>query len=119
MTIIEIAPLDNGAHRNQTSSMTTVPEGWAILPADMDTPNFPFGTVTVDDSTPPVVTSWTAGEMPPPEPEPEPDPGPTVEDRIDALEAENTLLKAQIQAQSDSNDFLEDCIAEMATVVYA
>lgn len=117
MTIIEIAPLDNGAHRNQTSSMTTVPEGWAILPADMDTPNFPFGIIEVDSSVPPMVVKWTAGEIP--EPEPEPDPGPTVEDRIDALEAENTLLKAQIQAQSDSNDFLEDCIAEMATVVYA
>lgn len=35
------------------------------------------------------------------------------------LEAENVLLKAQIQAISDRNDFMEDCIAEMATVVYA
>lgn len=35
------------------------------------------------------------------------------------LEAENVLLKAQIQAISDRNDFVEDCIAEMATVVYA
>ena len=29
------------------------------------------------------------------------------------------MLKAQIQAISDRNDFIEDCIAEMATVVYA
>ena len=28
------------------------------------------------------------------------------------------MLKAQIQAISDRNDFVEDCIAEMATVVY-
>lgn len=117
MTIIEIAPLDNGAHRNQSGSMTTVPEGWAILPPDLDTPNFPFGTITVDDSTPPYVTSWTPGTIPDPEPEPEPEP--SVEDRVETLEAENTLLKAQIQAQSDSNDFLEDCIVEMATIVYA
>lgn len=34
------------------------------------------------------------------------------------LTSENTLLKAQIQAQSDRSDFVEDCIAEMATVVY-
>lgn len=34
------------------------------------------------------------------------------------LISENTLLKAQIQAQSDRSDFVEDCIAEMATVVY-
>lgn len=117
MTIIEIQPLSNGAHRNQTGSMTTVPDGWAILPAELDTPNFPFGTITVDDSTPPVVTSWTAGDIP--EPEPEPDPEPSTEDRVEALEAENTLLKAQVQAQSDTTDFLEECIVEMAEIVYS
>lgn len=35
------------------------------------------------------------------------------------LEAESTMLKAQVKAISDRNDFIEDCIAEMATVVYA
>lgn len=45
---------------------------------------------------------------------PEPIPTPTIED----LAAENKLLKAQLQAQSDRSDFIEDCIAEMATVVY-
>ncbi len=35
------------------------------------------------------------------------------------LEAENKLLKAQIAAQSDRADFVEDCIAEMAMRVYA
>ena len=34
------------------------------------------------------------------------------------LEAENKLLKAQITAQSDRADFVEDCIAEMAMQVY-
>lgn len=29
------------------------------------------------------------------------------------------MLKAQVQALSDRGEFLEDCIAEMATVVYA
>lgn len=83
MTIIEITALDNGAHRNQTTSgSVTPPEGWAIIPEGMDTPNFPFGTVTVDDSTPPVVTSWTAREIPAPEPEPEPEP--TQLDRVEA-----------------------------------
>lgn len=28
------------------------------------------------------------------------------------------LLKAQLKAQTERSDFLEDCIAEMATVVY-
>ena len=75
MKIIEITALDNGSHRNQTGSFTTVPDGWAIIPDDMETPNFPFGEVTVDDTqTPPIVTSWTAGTIPEPEPEPEPTP---------------------------------------------
>lgn len=34
-------------------------------------------------------------------------------------EKERKLLKAQIQALSDRNDFLEDCVAEMAGIVYA
>lgn len=38
-----------------------------------------------------------------------PDPGTSTE----------TLMKAQIKALSDRNDFLEDCFAEMAGVVYA
>ena len=32
---------------------------------------------------------------------------------------ENAMLKAQVSAQSDQMDFYEDCIAEMAAVVYA
>lgn len=43
---------------------------------------------------------------------------PTQAERITELESENKLLTAQIQALSDRNDFMEDCIAEMAMVVY-
>ena len=39
--------------------------------------------------------------------------------RIAALEEENKLLQAQMSAQSNQLDFYEDCIAEMAAVVYA
>ena len=39
--------------------------------------------------------------------------------RITALEAENKLLRSQMSAQSNQLDFYEDCIAEMAAVVYA
>lgn len=118
MRIIEIAALDNGAHRNQTGTFSAVPDGWAEIPDGMETPNFPFGEVTVDDTqTPPIVTKWTAGTIP--EPELEPDPQPTTEERVAALEAENKLLKEQVSAQADQAEFYEDCIAEMATVVYA
>lgn len=51
---------------------------------------------------------------PPPQPEPEPENPITLEE----LQKENKLLKAQLQAQVDRSDFIEDCIAEMATVVY-
>lgn len=44
---------------------------------------------------------------------------PTTEDRVAALEAENKTLKAQVSAQSEQMDFYEECIAEMASVVYA
>ena len=75
MRIVEISSLDNGAHRNQTVTFCDVPDGWAVIPDDMETPNFPFGKVTVDDTNiPPVVTGWTAGTIPEPEPEPEPTP---------------------------------------------
>lgn len=39
--------------------------------------------------------------------------------KIDALSSENKLLKAQLQAQTDRSDFIEEVIAEMATQVYA
>ena len=37
---------------------------------------------------------------------------------VQTMQEELPMLKAQIQAISDRNDFIEDCIAEMATVVY-
>jgi len=95
MRIIEIKALDNGGHRNQNCNFSIpIPEGWAVIPEDMETPNFPFGeietkdediieveTVTtieiVDDvpvakdeevskivGTRKVVTKWTAGVVP-------------------------------------------------------
>ena len=53
------------------------------------------------------------------EPPAPPDPAPTTEERVAALESENKTLKAQVSAQSEQMDFYEECIAEMATVVYA
>lgn len=82
---IEIAPLENGAHRNQTYN-GILPDGWALLPPGVGTPqtleNFPFGAVEVEDiDGVPTVTKWTPGVMP--EPEPEPEPAPTVWDELD------------------------------------
>lgn len=86
MRAIEIAALTNGAHRNQ-EGMTVLPEGWAVVPDDMDLENFPFGTASVAEVNGiPTVTGWTPGTMPEPEP-----PAPTddtLEARVAALEAD-------------------------------
>lgn len=37
---------------------------------------------------------------------------------LEQLQQENKMLKSQLQASVDRSDFIEDCIAEMATVVY-
>ena len=37
---------------------------------------------------------------------------------VEQLQQENKLLKAQLQVQTERSDFIEDCIAEMAGVVY-
>lgn len=56
------------------------------------------------------------GAYTPPPPEPEP---PTTEERLEKLEAENKLLREQVSAQADQAEFYEECIAEMAAIVYA
>ena len=43
----------------------------------------------------------------------------TTNERILKLENENKLLKEQVSAQADQAEFYEDCIAEMAAIVYA
>lgn len=48
-----------------------------------------------------------------------PPPPPTIDERVTTLESDNNLLKQQLKAASDQNEFLEDCIAEMAEIVYA
>lgn len=115
MTIIELAPLKNGAHRNQTTSgLLPVPNGWAVIPEEMAIPEtFPFVGVEAQDG---IVTALRPGTMPD---VPSPTPEPTTEERLAALESENKLLKEQVSAQADQAEFYEECIAEMAAIVYA
>ena len=70
--------------------------------------------------------SWSVPPMPEPEPAPEPKPEPEPEpeqptwaERIEALERGNKTLQAQLEASIQSNQMLEDCLVEMAGVVYA
>lgn len=81
MKIIEIKPLPNGAHRNQTTTSTTIPKGWADIPADVAIPEtFPFVDIQVEGQR---VVSMTAGVVPDPEPQPEPEPTETEQLRAD------------------------------------
>lgn len=82
MKIIEITALSNGSHRNHTYH-GVLPEDWAVIPDDMDTPNFPFGEITVEEvNGTPTATTWIPGVLPEPAPvEDEPSP----QDDTDAM----------------------------------
>lgn len=70
MRIIEINPLPNGAHQNQTGNIKTIPNGWAVIPDDIVTQNFPFGEVTAEEIDGVMtVTKWVAGKAPRPFPD--------------------------------------------------
>lgn len=99
MRIVQIEKLENGAHCNQTiDTLSIVPKGWALIPEDMITENFPFGDITVEEiDGVPTVTSWVPGEIPEiPNPEKEP----TVQDDIDTMlidhEYRLTLLELEV-----------------------
>lgn len=120
MHIIRIYKHDNGGHDNQVSSVDfPVPEGWAIVPEEVGTPetmeNYPFGDLTVEDRDGvPTVTNWTP--LPVPEPEPGPEPEPT---ETELLRTGQARLQAQVALLEEQNTFLEDCLLEMADEVYA
>lgn len=81
MTIIKIAPHENGAHDNQTINGATpetfpIPDGYAVIPPELGTPetleNYPFGKIVVDNTGDwPEVLEWWANPIPEPEPAPE------------------------------------------------
>lgn len=73
--IVKIKPYDNGAHANQSTTPRNIPDGWAVVPDDMETPNFPFGEVEAEEIDGVMtVTKWTAGTIPETPEVPVPDP---------------------------------------------
>ena len=124
MNIIQINANENGGRPPMQSWNGAPPAGYALVHDALDTSVFynfmGFVTLELDGST---VTAMTGNQealdaykASLPEPV---EPPPTTEERVAALEAENKLLKEQVSAQADQAEFYEDCIAEMATVVYA
>lgn len=59
------------------------------------------------------------GNREPVEPPEPPTPQPTTDERVEVLERENKTLQAQLEAMIQSNQMLEDCLVEMAGIVYA
>ena len=114
-TIIKIKAEWNGSHSSLENVDYDLP-GWAELPttlADAWATYAPFAKITTDESG--TITAITEGQEIKPDPTPEPESKPTVEE----LANENKLLKVQLQAQTERSDFMEDCVAEMTTKVYA
>lgn len=63
MRLIEIKTLDNGAHNNQTINgiITLIPDGWAIIPDNLEIPEtFPFVNIIIDDNG--IVTTIEANQ---------------------------------------------------------
>ena len=58
MKLIEVQAMDNGAHRNQTTTSTTIPTGWAEIPADVSIPEtFPFVDIKVEGNKVVIMTA--------------------------------------------------------------
>lgn len=113
MNIIKIEQNSNGSHANQFGA-NVCPSGYAIIPNDMAIPSsFPFVDIEVEGNK---VVSMVEREVPPIESMPY---VPTTEDRVAELEKENKLLKAQAKMADEQMSFLEDCLLEMADIVYA
>lgn len=122
MKIVEIVALDNGAHRNQSGNFQSIPDGWAIIPDDMNCENFPFGEVEAEEINGVMtVTKWTAGVMPEPEPV---EHIKTAEERITELEEiialtdETTIeMYEALMAQEKVNIAQDDALIEIYEMI--
>ena len=107
MTIIEIEAREDGGHGIQSQSHRTECwlDGWIAVPQELEEAARACQGYCTLDIQEGVLVGLTPGEIPTP---PEPEPTPTVEE-----------LQAKIAALTTSNQMLEDCLVEMAAVVYA
>ena len=114
-TIIKLEAEWNGSHSSLENVDYDLP-GWAELPttlADAWAASAPFVNIILGDDG--KISDISKGQEIKPDSTSEPESNPTVEE----LANENKLLKSQLQAQTERSDFMEDCVAEMATKVYA
>lgn len=113
MLIIELNPLKNGAHRNQTwDAFVDVPEGWAEVPEELEAEAFgylPFIRLTVENGS---ITGVEQGEIPalPIAPEPEP------ADPITQLQLSMAELAETMEASTTETQL---AVAELAELMAA
>ena len=94
MRLIKIEAETSGGHAYQTiDHISQIPKGWAVVPDDMDTPNMPYGDITIEDIDGVMtVTSWVARENPEPTA-----PEPTAQDDIDAMLVDHELRLTMLE----------------------
>lgn len=87
MRIIQIQTNANGAHAYQSvDKLTKLPNGWAVIPDNMETPNLPYGDVEVEEICGiPTVATWTPREMPIVKEMPEVEAEPTAQEDTDTM----------------------------------
>lgn len=68
MRIIKIKQNINNSHDNQyinDSKLLSIPDGYALIPENLETPNFPFGDIEVEEVDGAMtVTSWSPKDIP-------------------------------------------------------
>lgn len=89
MEMIKITPQENGAHDNQ-SAIKPIPDGWALLPDDIERPEtFPFVDITIKKvGGVKTVKTMTPRTVPP---SPTPTPEPTPQEDTDAMLVDHEL----------------------------
>lgn len=83
MLIIELQALANGSHRNQSGASLHPPEGWAVVPPELEVEArryLPFIDLTVESGK---IVGVDQGPVPEPEELPEPEPNETERLRAD------------------------------------
>lgn len=107
MLMIELAALENGAHRNQwIDGVITPPEGWAAVPEELEAEAagyLPYILLTVEEGE---ITGMAQGTIPTPTPAPEPEP--------DALTQTQLAVAELAQVVEDNNTAAQLAIAELA-----
>lgn len=105
MKAVEILADSKGGHCSQECNIPfPLLEGWAVIPDDMETPNFPYGEVEVEEINGVMtVTKWIEGVIP--EPIPETEKTNTPVSKADKLI--ETLFKAGKLTEEEYNEIIK------------